>query len=46
MVSLYNAGTVPQLMLVQHSGTVLPMQHLLQGAADWWRAILAGAPLP
>ena len=40
MVSLYNAGRVPRLMLVQPDATRLPMQHLLQQAIAWWRAML------
>lgn len=41
MVSLYNVGTVPKLMLVKSDGKMLPMQDLLLQAANWWRASLA-----
>lgn len=41
MVSLYNAGTVPRLMLVHSDGRMLPMQELLLQAAEWWRSALA-----
>lgn len=41
MVSLYNAGTVPRLMLIQPDGTSLPMQDLLQNAAGWWATALS-----
>lgn len=44
MVSLYNAGTVPRLMLVQTGGETLPMQDLLHEASTWWRSTL-GAQL-
>ena len=37
MVSLYNAGTVPRLMLVLTDGTQHPMQDLLKRAAQWWQ---------
>ena len=40
MVSLYNAGTVPRLMMLQPGGTMLPMQNLLQHATARWGAIL------
>ena len=40
MVSLYNAGEVPRLMLVQRDGGIVPMQHLLQEATRWWGTIL------
>ena len=40
MVSLYNGGTVPRLMLVQPDGQMVPMQHLLQGALLWWETTL------
>lgn len=41
MVSLYNAGAVPRLMLVHSDGRMLPMQELLLQAAEWWRSTLA-----
>lgn len=41
MVSLYNGGTVPRLMLVPGDGQMLPMESLLQSAALWWEATLA-----
>lgn len=37
MVSLYNAGTVPRLMLVQAEEPALDMQDVLQEAWAWWR---------
>jgi hypothetical protein len=40
MVSLYNGGTVPRLMLVPGDGQMLPMQSLLQSAALWWATTL------
>ncbi|MBI1173272.1 hypothetical protein GC209_17935 [bacterium] len=40
MVSLYNSGTVPRLMLVQPDGTMLAFQDLLRAAAAWWEATL------
>lgn len=40
MVSLYNDGTVPRLMLVQLDGGKQQMQHLLQAATHWWSMIL------
>ena len=46
MVSLYNAGRVPRLMLVQPDETRLPMQDLLQQATSWWRATLGPQPAP
>jgi hypothetical protein len=41
MVSLYNAGTVPRLMLVHPDGALLPMQDILHRATNWWRVTLA-----
>jgi hypothetical protein len=41
MVSLYNAGTVPRLMLVQKDMRMLPMQVLLQDATNWWSSTLS-----
>lgn len=37
MVSLYNAGTVPRLMLVMADGAQHDMQDLLQRATAWWQ---------
>lgn len=45
MVSLYNAGTVSRLVLVESSGITLPMQDLLHTALDWWRASLGAKVL-
>ncbi len=39
MVSLYNNGTVPRLMLVQQGGEMLAMQDLLQSASLWWSLV-------
>lgn len=41
MVSLYNNGTVPRLMLVQHDECEHQMQHLLQAASRWWSGNLS-----
>lgn len=41
MVSLYNSGTVPRLMLVQQDGTEHPMAEVSQAGAGWWAATLA-----
>jgi hypothetical protein len=40
MVSLYNDGEVPRLMLVHRQGDMMPMQHILQMASDWWATAL------
>lgn len=40
MVSLYNDGTVPRLMLAEPGGTMLPMQDLLKAAIAWWGSSL------
>jgi hypothetical protein len=41
MVSLYNGGTVPRLMLMQSDGKIRPMQDVLQQATKWWQTTLA-----
>lgn len=43
MVSLYNAGQVPRLMLIEAGGRSWPMQDLLPRAAAWWAAALGPA---
>lgn len=40
MVSLYNKGRVPQLLLVQPDGEVVPMQDLLRDAVSGWSRTL------
>lgn len=40
MVSLYNDGRIPRLMLVQRDGTMLPIQNLMLAATHWWGKIL------
>ena len=46
MVSLYNNGTVPCLMLVPGHGAMQPMQPLLQAASDWWAVTLGDTTGP
>lgn len=40
MVSLYNANTMPQVVLVEAAGTT-PALPVLRAARDWWQAQLA-----
>ncbi len=40
MVSLYNQGSVPRLMLVAQDRAGVPMQDLLHGAIRWWTGTL------